>query len=334
LLPLVAVIVAAPYVMWLSSHTGGLRLEAKSALNLATEARIQQGMPSDQATFGIAHDLAAEGTYIQPNISAIRESDLGAGALASLLVRKSENVIKGASSILAGRPATGGPMLFALAVLGLFARPWQRSTVPHHLHLVAIGALAIAGTLFIYYQNIRFYLLPLVFMCIWAGFGSLVVGKWAGETVKAALGRPAIAASAASAARVLVFLAVILPSSIWAIRNFSAEAAARAIEDAGEQLAAQAPIQVADTSTVLAFHARAPFVWLPYADGDTALRFLRQQRVTHVVVDEAFAETRPYLQDWMEQGVPGGAPVASFAAGPGRTVTIFEMPREDEAIGG
>lgn len=332
LLPLVALIVTAPYITWLSFQTGGLRLEIKSALNLATAARIQQGMPSDQATLGIAHDLATEGTYIQPNISAIRDFSLRSDAFAQLLIRQSEEMINGATSILAGGPATGSPMLFALAVLGLFARAWRRSTIPHHLHLVCIGALSIAGTLFIYYQNIRFYLLPLVFMCIWASFGSLVVGNWASGTARAVLDRAAVAASAASVARALVLLGVILPSSVWAIRAFSSDVASRAIQHAGEQLAEQTSIEIADTSTVLAFHARAPFVWLPYSDGETALRFLRKEGVTHVVVDEAFTETRPYLRDWVEHGVPGGVSVASFDPEPGRTVGIFKLLPENEAV--
>ena len=53
LAPLIFLLVAGPYVGWLAEQTGHLRLGNKSRLNIATEVRVQQGMPIEEASFGV-----------------------------------------------------------------------------------------------------------------------------------------------------------------------------------------------------------------------------------------------------------------------------------------
>jgi hypothetical protein len=61
---------------------------------------------------------------------------------------------------------------------------------------------------------------------------------------------------------------------------------------------------IVDTSTVLAFHAGAEYVPYPYADSDVAWNYLVMRGVRFVVLRDDGIETIPYLEEWMERGVP------------------------------
>jgi len=80
------------------------------------------------------------------------------------------------------------------------------------------------------------------------------------------------------------------------------------LRTAGEWLKAHAPgpRTVMDGPTLLAFHAGATFVPLPYSDSDVAIRYLDKRQVNFLVLSDYGRETspRPYLQAWMDHGVP------------------------------
>ena len=77
---------------------------------------------------------------------------------------------------------------------------------------------------------------------------------------------------------------------------------------AGEWLNAHTPgpKTVADSVTTLAFHATAAYVPLPYSDSNVAIRYLEKRGVNFVVVSDQGREQspRPYLKEWIEEGVP------------------------------
>src|SRR5262249_3554883 len=56
-----------PYVAYLSVHTGGLRLEGKSVMNVAIAQRINSGMSEAEAVFGVGRELQEEGPWLSPN---------------------------------------------------------------------------------------------------------------------------------------------------------------------------------------------------------------------------------------------------------------------------
>jgi hypothetical protein len=77
------------------------------------------------------------------------------------------------------------------------------------------------------------------------------------------------------------------------------------------------------------FHAGATHVWLPYADEQTALRYIDRKNITHVVVRSADAGTVPYIEKWIRSGVPHPRAEAIYAydLGPDNHVKIYEIGR-------
>src|SRR5262249_15051474 len=67
LIVLPAMLLAAPYVAYLSTQTGSLRLEGKSFMNYAIGERMNRGMDLLTAAYGIGFDLAEEGPFLSPN---------------------------------------------------------------------------------------------------------------------------------------------------------------------------------------------------------------------------------------------------------------------------
>lgn len=84
-------------------------------------------------------------------------------------------------------------------------------------------------------------------------------------------------------------------------------------------------MRIADVETPFAFHANAEFVWLPYCDEITALRYLEKMQVTQVVVRSDELESRPYLKKWMEEGVPNSRLAARMVSGTGDIVHVYEF---------
>jgi hypothetical protein len=325
LLPLLFFVVAGPYVGWLSMQAGHLRLEGKSPLNVAVDLRMATGLSANQAAFAVDQDLTEQGVFYQPNINTIESHRLGLSGLAIMIKRKTKTVLENTVVAVAGWLS---PALFALAILGLFSRAWGPSLALDQLHLLALLAISILATYFIYFAHLRFYLPILVFFSIWACAAKNGLKLWAQRSASLfGLGsrqQRVVAAVAWS----LAIAAVILPAAAWTIHSFISMRGTRPIKVVGESMAAmREPLRIADVSTPFAFHARAEFVWLPDCDEATALQFLNQKQVTHIVVRSNTMEWRPYLKKWMAGGVPDGRLTAQVISGTGDKVQVYELRR-------
>ena len=212
LIPLLFFVVAGPYIGWLSMHAGHLRLEGKSPLNLAVDLRMATRSFANQAEFGVDQDLTEQGVYYQPNVNTIESHRLGLSGLAIMIKRKTKTVLENTVVAVAGWLS---PALFALAILGLFSRAWGPSLALDQLHLLALLALSILATYFIYFAQLRFYLPILVFFSIWACAAKNGLKLWAQRSASLfGLGsrqQRVVAAVAWS----LAIAAVILPAAVW-----------------------------------------------------------------------------------------------------------------------
>lgn len=331
-MPICFFVVASPYIGWLSLQTGKLRMESKSPLNVATELRIQQGHHLEDAAFGVDKDLTVQGVWNQPNINIVGSPGLSSRELATMIANKSKRVVGNLYKSVVTSLEFGSPALFALAILGLFGGPWRRSLALDQLHLVILLALSTFATFFIYYSALRFYLLFLVFFCIWASAAATRLMLWARKSA-AMLGLMARQqAFAASAVWMLAVAAVLIPSAAWTYPVLSAARGTRPVKAISAGLAAPGTaLRIADVSTPFAFHARADFVWLPYCDEATALRYLEKMQVTQVVVRGDDPELRPYLKKWMEGGVPNSRLVARTISGAGEVVQVYDFRRAGPA---
>jgi 4-amino-4-deoxy-L-arabinose transferase-like glycosyltransferase len=325
LMPLLFLVVAGPYIGWLSMHAGHLRLEGKSPLNLSVELKTIRGLSDMEASFGVDRNLTEQGFYYQPNVNLFASYRFSLSDLMSLVKARAKTVVGNTGAAVAGWLS---PALFALAMLGLFSRAWGPSLVLDQLHLFVLLVLSILATFFIYSAPLRYYLLVLVLFSIWACAAKDGLKLWAQRSASlCGLGerqQDVVAAVAWS----LAIAAVILPPAVFSIHSFRYMRGTRPIKALAENMAVtREPLRFADASGTFAFNAGAQFVWLPYCDEATALQFLNKRHVTHVVARGEALEWRPYLKKWMESGVPGGSLVAQAISGTGEKVQVYELRR-------
>jgi 4-amino-4-deoxy-L-arabinose transferase-like glycosyltransferase len=320
------VLVAGPYVAWLSGQTGQFRLETKGQLNVATQLRIQQGLPWYGASFGVNRGLVAEGIWNQPNIDVIKSYRLGLGDYVTIFIRKSKDLLRATAATIAGSLDFGSPALFALAVLGLFGRPWRPRMAIDHVHLLMLLGLSALAPFFVYYWSLRFYLPFLVIFCIWAAAGLACLVQWARLTAAEGGRSDGLQQWAGRAVAALALAAVLVPAALFATGTMLWIRASRPIVALSTELAAKsAALKIADTSAPFAFHAQAELVWLPYCDEATALKYLAKKQVTHVVLSSHVPDETPYLKSWTENGVPGAQLVGQVRSDGGRHVQVFRL---------
>jgi hypothetical protein len=194
--------------------------------------------------------------------------------------------------------------------------------------LLALPALSILATYFIYIAHLRFCLPILVVFSIWACAAKNGLKLWAQRSASLfglGLRQQRVVASVAWS---LAIAAVILPAAAWMIHSFISMRGTRPIKVVAESMAEmREPLRIADASTPFALHARAEFVWLPDCDEATALQFLNKKQVTHVVVRSDNVEWRPYLKKWLAGGVPDARLTAQVISGTGKKVQVYELRR-------
>jgi 4-amino-4-deoxy-L-arabinose transferase-like glycosyltransferase len=325
------VLVAAPYVAWVSAETGQFRLEGKSSLNIETERRIQLGEQLIDAAFGVDSLGNERGVWNQPNLVTIQaHHSLSFKEFATYIRLKTKSVAKNASEALGGSLAYGSPPLFALAVIGLFARPWSPSLAMYQLQIFGVLALVILATYFISGTDERFYVLLVPFYCIWASVGLPRIVLW-GTATGSAMGLPKRYRSGLG-----VFMWALGIGSVFMVAMGLAGArlakarASRPVKMAGEWLHATStgPVRVLDRFTDISFHAKALHFWLPPGDEKTALRYIERKNVNVVVVRTSDAESPPYLKSWADNGIldPRAKLVYSVDTGTGK-ILIYRIER-------
>jgi 4-amino-4-deoxy-L-arabinose transferase-like glycosyltransferase len=321
-------LVVLPYVAWLSLETGEFRLQTKSILNMATDLRIRSGLPPYAASFAVGENLDAEGTYNQPNIDVIRKQRSVYKEYLKILPQKTIDVLRNAAAASSGAIEFGSPVLFALAVLGLFGRPWSTRGLVDQAHMVTLLVLTSLALFFIYFVSLRFFVLFLTVFCIWATAGLCRFAEWARLTFSPRIRSERWRARVVPVSVMLGLAAMLMPAALFAIKEMVSTHGSRPIKALAMMLAAQSRgLTIADTSTPFSFHANASFVWLPYCDEPTALKYLALKQVTHVVVRSNSLDEVPYLRSWHRKGPPGGELVAEAPYSRGRLVQVFRLRR-------
>jgi 4-amino-4-deoxy-L-arabinose transferase-like glycosyltransferase len=320
------VLVAGPYIVWLSQQTGEFTLQTKDQFNIPIELRIQQGMPNYAASFAISPELVAEGIWMQPNIDVIKGSRLGVNDYVSIFTKRSKDLLREISKTIAGSLEFGSPALFALAVLGLFGWPWRPRNTIDQLHLLLLLLLTALAQFFIFYWSLRYYQLFLVVFCIWASAGLPCLLRWARQTVLAWGHAEPAQTRVVRVAAAIALAALLAPAGLFAVGNMLWTRGSRPIEALSTRLGADSvALKIADTSTPFAFHAGAQFVWLPYSDEGTALKYLATKQVTHVVLRSEIQDGPSYVRSWMQHGVPGAQLVGEARSTRGDLVQVFQL---------
>jgi 4-amino-4-deoxy-L-arabinose transferase-like glycosyltransferase len=299
---------ALPYVLWLHAHSGQWRLEGKSPLNYATQLKMEQGIDPYDASFGVATDLSEQGVWMRPHATALQSVKMAPKDIVRYLARRVGSVSGFLKNTLVAGGMLGSPLIFALALIGLFSKPWPRELAIAQLFFFCILAISSTALFFIFYLSPRFLITFIPFLSLWAAAGIVALRDWLATTLELAMPKRGLR-WLPTGFGLLLLIAVPLGTlqgvaSLYELRMFNASN--RPVKIAAQWLDhyAPGPKIVTDSLDVFPFHARATFVPLPYADSSTALRYLEKRQVRFIVLRDADKTSTPYLESWLKQGVP------------------------------
>jgi 4-amino-4-deoxy-L-arabinose transferase-like glycosyltransferase len=311
---------ASPEIAYIHRHTGKFRLEAKSAITTPLALLIVEKEAGTSASPPMRHEEAMKwasaaiddhstriGIWLRPEVEVAQQSRVSLKDLIRLAAAAVPQNTPLFFQALSSR-WFGAPFLPALAVLGMFCRPWIGSAGRDHLYFALVPVTAFLASFAVLWIFSRYYFVFVPFFLIWAANGISEIGLWAKATLNAArwkILRPAPAFILVTL--LLVFTLVAYPAkAIRGLYEFEEGSPANQVQKTvGFWIRNQQSrrVTVMDRYTPLAFHAGAEFVYFPYCNSEAALRFLDAAKVDYIVLrrDENFT---PYYTEWFAKGIP------------------------------
>jgi len=312
-------VVAAPYVAFLTRSTGRFRIEGKGAIVYEWSQRINAGMTDQEAGRGIGADLSDQGVYMKPNLEVVNSASYTPRDLLVFLLKNARRNIGVIHETIVDEAALGSPILFALAVLGLFRAAWDRRRIALEGILVATGGMVVL----ILFSAPEFYfrfIYPLLgLLLIWAGKGADELREWGRVTVASFSHNERLVRTGgaclkwASIGLVLVISLRALPGLFQFQESLLGERAR-----AGRWLAAQQGGRkwVMDTGVQVAYYAGGDMIYLPYATSDLALRYIAKRQPSFIVLHSGTNPlSLPYANQWFDSGIPDRRAVLVYDRG-------------------
>jgi 4-amino-4-deoxy-L-arabinose transferase-like glycosyltransferase len=304
-------VLAAPYAIFLSLATGQLRFEGKSAINYVLGNAIVAGRSVDEGAYAVDRDLKEEGAYMRSNLSAIESASPTVRDVVPYALFAAKRNLPRLVHVLLSKTAFGSPLLLWLVILGMFTKSWKRDRILAQLALLMVPVSMVLGLLSVVaWVALRYYFIFLPTLIIWASEGIVELSKWVLATL-GAIRRGAVLRSLAARSVTPAAVAAIALISYRGIGDVPDLAMwgpqSRIVKRAGEWLGNlhARPKTIMDTATNVAFQARAAYVPFPWSDSETALRYIEAKGIDFIVVRTANASSgRPYLSDWVENGIP------------------------------
>jgi 4-amino-4-deoxy-L-arabinose transferase-like glycosyltransferase len=311
LLVATSLIVAAPYVAWLSHETGQFRIEGKGPIIYASDQSIASGLNPSDAMYGIDQNLDGRGVWMVSNMAVIQSTKMSVAGVIQLAEAGVKLALPQHLKTITVAPSFGSLALFGLTLLGLVFTKWDRKTTGDQLFLFMV--LGVTGLLPLFHPYVvsqRFVFLFLPVMIIWAAKGIVEFSRWSGAKIAAvpyfALPARQAVLIVQSACALIVFLISLAGlfhfTPLWALdyRN-------RPVKFAGQWLDeySPGPKTVMDSATLVAFHAHASYLAFPYSSESSAFGYIEKSKVDYIVLmSEAIDGSIPYLKKWMSDGIP------------------------------
>jgi hypothetical protein len=335
----VFMVLAAPQVFLLYRSTGKLRLEGKSLINYAWGSRVLTagtGSAAKESIQDIDYDAAnsindrLEGTGVgmRPNAEIIRETRVHLKDAIRFLKEAVRRNTPELFSKLRER-WLGAPFLPALALLGVFRRPWPRQLAFHHLFFLLVSVTAIVTTFTVVHAiYVRNYFILAPFLLIWGSNGLLEVARWTNRNIAVVFRRtnlPSLPGGLAAGLIVMVMLGYALKDTrtLFVFREGSTES--QGAKDAGLWIKQQQSrrVRVMDVLDTIAFHADADYVHFPSCAPQLALAYMQKERVDYVIFRRGFEEPK-YYKDWLTSGsIPDARATLVYATAEGDPNRIF-----------
>ena len=322
---LAGLLVAAPYMAYLSHEAGHFVWEGKSAVNRITNARMQTGMDYAEASHGLGasidpEPLYEEGPYLVGDHRAfIREPGPKLGDVIDKLIDTAPERARSAFWTLRDATYIGAPAIVLLAVVGFFAAGWWRNHWGAGLLLASFIGLQGATLLAVEHHFARYFfpLVPLLIPWAAAGINSLfgMLLRWLPAT-KRALATAVAGLLAVTAVTVSAYPAARLTHELAETRDDSAIQAGRWIwQDWGNGSDREERPLLMTYSAAITFYADAATNAIPpYATPERALEYIKRKSPDYIALQSSNHFWSPYAVTWVEEGIPHDCAVPVFEA--------------------
>ncbi|MEW5977969.1 MAG: glycosyltransferase family 39 protein [Acidobacteriota bacterium] len=304
-------LVALPYVLFLSHSTGTLCFEGKSRLNYTIGRRMLEGMSYNEAAWGVGEDLSEQGPLLQSfRYAAYTPYPFTIPSVASYLLKVGKRNARDVYQLLSS-PFLFGPLLLGFVFLALCQDTWSPTRAWNELFLLAVFAFSVVVILQAHTVLFR-YVIPLMpFLLLWSAKGVEGFSVWIKKTVNAGCSLSpksseiVMLISALAGCSILVAIPILGIDDVFDLEQGTSRNAA--IKEAGLWLGSSFPgdkTVMTATTTAIPYYAKATLKAIPYCNSATAIRYITEVSPDFLVLESRVAESRPFLRDWITQGVP------------------------------
>ena len=305
-------LLAAPYIAFLHSYTGQVRIEGKSPVNYAIGQRMMSGMGIQEALFGVDENLREFGVGLEDlNRHIVNPAKFDFPALIPYVARATKSQLKNIVSTITNSGSFGKGLLFVMVILGLFCSAWDvdRAKREGGLLLILGGVSVSLFSLQFFHERYVYILLP--FMLLWAGKGVDEFTKWAKQTQKLVVskdeGKPNHRVPVLQIILIASLLLLGAPGNVPVFCDDFRSTKNGCIwtKEAGLWLRQQPPENkvIMDAGLAVPYYARAEFLGLPYSSSATAVKYILKKKPDFVVLRGTMRQDRPYLEEWLTHGV-------------------------------
>ncbi len=302
------VLLASPYIVFLSMNSGKFRIEGKGSILYAWGSKLDAGMTYTEVLTRIGDDLSDEGVFMKSNLEALNAVSYTLHDMILYILRGAPQNLRTILYGNANSESEGAPVFFLLVFIGLLGTAWDRRRLVDEGILLATGLvivltlLTVRGGFPLHYFHSFMGLLIL-----WAGKGAEELYNWAHGTVASfSVPRniPRLVGLAVQWMAIFLVIAMSLRGVPKESEYFYAALTERKM--AGQWLTEHwpGPKWIMDDSLVPAYYAGGKLMFLPFASSDLALRYISKKNPDFIVVPELSKKSRPYLTQWFDQGIP------------------------------
>jgi 4-amino-4-deoxy-L-arabinose transferase-like glycosyltransferase len=274
------VMVIAPHVFFLHTHTGKWMLEGKSGLNTAIAFRTSQGEPLDQACRILGSDTQPPGLLLHPMEEVSRRS-----AVQQILPHPFAlwvNVFNNIVPLARAMSRTFGYLFLFLAATGFFAL-LRRSRERFVFLILAAGFPLLLVSSFWIFNRYVVVVLPL--LAVASAIGLSAIAGWVKQVLPALATRGGVTG-------VLAMVVVAVTLTLWPRVSGPRSAFSQSHQVEWKSVAvwlrehgAQGR-RIMSLNTAVPFYADAQWVTLPLGPPDKTLAYAVEQGVTFIVVRE------------------------------------------------
>jgi 4-amino-4-deoxy-L-arabinose transferase-like glycosyltransferase len=334
-LALVAIffVLAAPYVAFLTVETGHVRFEAKTPEGRLFSKMVFDGVPLNQIYHGVDPDLTERGLSMVSNLQVIQRAHFSPREMLVPMIRSAKSNLPRFLEELGGGAYFGNPILFALAMLGIFAMAWNKDQLICQILVVAVSATAILALTSWPFWHERFQFPLCAALVLWGSTGVVVLAKWATLTFRNA-GLSETKSAFWSRALVGLAIVVMIGISAFGVRHLDEVSDGWELKPAKEvglwlRTLSPRPQRVVDIAPTIAFYSGAALTTFPDASPDVALRYLASKNVDTIIL-RSTATQEPWMEDWIKNGIPDSrAELVARISKPGTIFVIYRFHSED-----